>query len=385
MLEQDTHIQPHKSGSVKRSTKSGESGTSSSAYPAADRHWSTGSGRSIRPICLRLLMSRFQPGARDTRKALIYLGAGLLLTSLLLALVVHLPQAPYNIRELFNGRELAISLPLFAGFLIWTASTPNMLARVTIICPLLHLLQPLSLLLLAVPAWWMLQLSVSAESLMDVLGEPVLGWTGNWELFVRFLGLFLPVLLFLFLWNLLLEGRAWLGWSFGIGQMLGALVLGLPLLWLSKYIVVDRAATDRIIELSAQGPGWLVGGALIATMALTSLCGVFLAWTWIWGGRFRLAALLALPLCLGASWLLLNQGLNPAALPFLLGPGDSGEATTLNLFLRWLLLFGGIVALITFAHLIPFRLRGTHSGQRARVSNGNLHGAQSASSPTPSY
>jgi len=156
-------------------------------------------------------------------------------------------------------------------------------------------------------------------------------------------------------------------------------------LWFSKYVVVDQASTQHIIELSAQGPGWLVGGALIATMALTTLCGVLLAWTWIHGGRFRTTALAGAPLFLVFSWWLLNLGLTPEALPFLLGPGSGDNPSQLGLFLRWTLLFCALVTLIAFSHWIPFRLRGTHSGQRARVNSGTLHKTQGISSPSPTY
>ncbi len=332
--------------------------------------------RSMQPVCVRLLLTRLTSGVRDIRHAFLYLAAGLVIISLLLAVAVSLPQMPYNVRELFGDRNLLLSLPLFAAFLVWVAGTPNVLARVTIICPLLHLLQPLLLLLLALPAWWMLTLSVSAESLIDVLGEPVLGWTGNWEPFVRFLGLSIPVLLFLFCWNLLMEGAAWLGWRFGIGQMVGALVLGVPLLWASKYIVIDLAATDRVIQLTAQGPSWMVGGAMIAAIGLVTTSGVLLAWTWIWGGRFRIATLVGVPVSLVLSWLMLNRGLNPDALQFLLGPGPGQTLSQLELFLRWTLLFAGMVGLITFSHLIPFRLRGTPASQRKAVTSGTLHQAR---------
>jgi len=115
---------------------------------------------------------------------------------------------------LFAGRFLLLSLPLFAAFLIWTASVPNLMARTTIICPILHPAQPVTFLLMAMPSWLLLRASVSTESLLDILGAPMLGCPGDWELFVGYLALCAPFLLSLYDWNLLLEGRAWLNWSF---------------------------------------------------------------------------------------------------------------------------------------------------------------------------
>jgi len=324
------------------------------------------------PLCLRLLISRFSPGERDLKRAFLYLGLGILSISLLLSIVVELPQVPFNVRELFLGKSLILSLPAFAAFLIWTAAAPNLIARITIICPMLHLAQPLSFLLIALPSWWLLSFSVTSESLFDILGQPVLDWPGDREMTVRYLALSAPFLLSLYYWNLLLEGSAWLNRQFGVGQMLAALIIGLPLLWLSKYIVVDQAATENILALTAQGPSWQVGGFLALTIAVISLNGVLLAWIWLWRRSHQIAALMITPVLLLTSWWLLNQGLAPEAVPFLLGPDYAFEASPLELFARWSLLYIAVIVLIAFAHLIPFRLRGSGASQREALTAGTF-------------
>lgn len=335
-------------------------------------------GRAItgRIVCLRLIMSRFSSGSRDLHKAAIYLLLGSLMISLALAVAINLPQTPYHMRELFSGRELLVSLPLFAIFLIWMTGMPNIMARITIICPMLHLAQPLLFLLLAVPGWWLLKLSVSTESLFSLLGTPVLGWPGDWELFSRYLALSAPFLLSLFYWNLLLEGSAWISREFAVGQVLGAVLLGLPLLALSKYIVVDRASTDTLLKFSAQGPTWYVGGALALVMALTTLNGVLLAWLRLWHWNHRLIVAILTPVLLLSTWWLLTLGLNNKGLHFLLTPSLQHQAGHMELFVRWSLLYGASVGLIAFAHLIPFRLRGSSAHQKASLSSKNLHTAR---------
>lgn len=324
------------------------------------------------PLCLRLLFSRFSPGSRDVFHAFVFLLVGIVSIAALLGVLIQLPQVPFNVRELFGSQPMIISLPIFAAYLIWMAGTPNITARITIICPMIHLLQPLILLLLATPSWFLLRLSVSSESLIDVLGTPTMGWSGDWELFVRYLALTAPFLLSLFYWNLLLEGSAWLSRKFGLGQMLAALLVGLPLLWLAKYIVVDRAATTNIVDLTAQGPSWRVGGALALTIALITLNGALLAWMWLWNRAHQIGALVATPILFGLSWLLLNQGFNMEAISFLLGPDYNYVASVPELLARWAIVYGASVALIAFAHLIPFRLRGSAASQRQALSTGTF-------------
>ncbi len=324
------------------------------------------------PVCLRLLIGRLQSGSRDLGNSAVYLGIGLFSTSAALAILIHLPQAPYNVQELFGDHTLIISLPLFSAFLIWSACIPNLAARITIICPLLHLAQPIILVLMAGPAWVLLSLSVSTESLVDIMGEQ----TGHWAMFLSFLGLAAPVLLSLYIWNLLLEGSAWLNRRFGIGHMLGALSLGLPMLWVSKYIVIDQTTTTRLIDLSAQGPFWLIGGALAAAISLLTLNGVLIAWSWLWNVAYRIAVAAMSPALLAASWWLLNQGLHNEAVTFLLGPDLSYQGGDWGLFLRWALVYSGGVLLIAFAHMIPFRLRGSPQQQRQALDKGHLHRVQ---------
>jgi len=324
------------------------------------------------PLCLRLLYQRFQTGERDRLAGLIFLAVGITIISAGLAVLIQLPQAPYNVRELFAGHHLLLSLPLFATFLIWTASVPNIMARITIICPVLHPAQPLTFLLMAGPSWLLLQASVSRESLLDILGAPTLGWPGDLEMFVRYLGLCAPFLLSVYYWNLLMEGRAWLNWAFGAGHLLGALILGLPMIWLSKYLVADQAATQNILALSAQGPFWKIGGALVLVISLIALNGVLLAWAWIWNWSRRLLVLLLTPLLLLLSWWFLNQGLRPEAFSFLLGPDQSYQAGEPELLARWGLVHVAATFIIAFAHLIPFRLRGSGTIQREALSAGTF-------------
>ena len=335
------------------------------------------------PLCLRLLFHRFQTGERDLQAGLLFLAAGVAIIALSLALLIQLPQVPYNVRELFAGRHLILSLPLFAAFLIWTASVPNLTARITIICPILHVAQPLVFLLMAAPSWLLLRASVSTESLLDVLGAPVLGWPGELELFVRFLALSAPFLLSLHYWNLLLEGRAWLNWSFGTGHLLGAMLLGLPMMWLSKYLVADQAATQNILALSAQGPFWKIGGALVLVIALIALNGLLLAWAWLWRWPYRILVFVLTPLLLLLSWWFLNMGLRTEAFSFLLGPDQSYKAGEQELLLRWGLVYSAATALVALAHLIPFRLRGSGAVQREALSAGTFPHHHHPRSPAP--
>ncbi len=321
------------------------------------------------PICLRMLFNRCRAGERDMLHSSLYLAIGVLIISLATAIFISLPQAPYNVQELFGDNFLPLSIPLFALCLLWIAGAPNLLARVTIICPLLQFLQPLVLVMMAFPAWVLLRFAVSAESLLDVLGDQ----PDEWNMFVAFIGLITPVLLSLFIWNLLFEGSAWLNRRFGIGQMLAALTIGLPVLWASKYIVIDQATTTRIIDLSAQGPFWLIGGLLAAGLSVLTLNGVLLAWSIIWNNLSRIIIVLLTPCFMYLSWLLTSRGLNAESVEFLLGVSPKLEHSSFDLFLRWSLVYLSAVILIAAAHQIPFRLRGSHRHQRRAFYSGQLH------------
>jgi len=143
------------------------------------------------------------------------------------------------------------------------------------------------------------------------------------------------------------------------------------MMWLSKYLLADRAATHHILELSAQGPFWKIGGALALVIALIALNGVLLARAWLWSRVHRLVVLILTPLLHLISWWFLNQGLRAEAVAFLLGPDQSYKAGELELLLRWSLIYAA-AALISFAYLIPFRLRGSGAVQREALSAGTF-------------
>ncbi len=206
---------------------------------------------------------------------------------------------------------------------------------------------------LAVPSWILLRYSVSAESLWDILGAPILHWPGDWELFLRYLAFCTP-LLWIYLWDLWFEGAARLNAAFGTGQFLAGLLLALPVFLLGKWGVIDAAATDNIRELVADSGSvfalvslWLLPGGV-------ALHGVMIARAVQQGRRNVVVVVLTTPLLWLASWWLLRQALTPEAISFLLSAGRDRYASEHELLLRWTAAYAAGVSVITVAHwLLP--------------------------------
>lgn len=301
-------------------------------------------------ICLTLLVSHFRSNQENWRKfAVRGLMAGMAIAAVL-GVVLYLPQVPYNLRELFHTRFLLIGIPLFTGFLLWSAAAPNLIARITLLCPVLHVFQPLLFLVFAIPSWLLIRYSVSAESLWDILGTPILGWPGDWELFFRFLAFSAPFFVWLFAWNLFFGGIARLSVSFGFGNFLAALGLGSPFLLAAKWIIVDYAATDNIRELIFDTPAWWGLCAVFGLLGVICLNGVMLAWAI--GSRlsFLVTAGMVTPVLWLCAWWLLNQGLLPEAVEFLLKPDRNSTVTELELLVRWTISYAGAIALIALSN-----------------------------------
>ncbi len=292
------------------------------------------------------------------RRTLTQVFVGVAVIALGLGLLIQLPQVPYNVREMFGDRSAIIGLPLFGMFLIWTTGSPNLIARIIVKRPALQLLQPLFYLLMAVPSWLLLRYSVAAESLWDIVGSPVLGWPGDWELFVRYLAFVAPFLLALLYWNILLEGSKGGNRGLGAANLIAALLVGTPMLWLAKYVIIDQAATDNIRELIADFASWKAIIALGGVIGIITLNGVLLAWStqWNWKRKLQLATLF--PLGLVFAWWLLLQGLYADAVTFLLSPERDSNPGRMELLMRWALIYLGAVTVIAYGQFVAISLRG---------------------------
>lgn len=251
--------------------------------------------------------------------------------------VIQLPFVPYNVRELFSGRVLVVGLLLMAAFLIFISTAPALLANLLLRVPGLHILQPLLYPLMATPAWLLLRYAVSAESLHDILGSPILGWPGDWELYLRFLALAAVPLLCVMLSMLLLDGIRGHGWGRGIGHAVLAAMMAVPWAIASKWVVIDLASTDNLIELVA----WEYGGFALLGIAfavgLVALNGALIGVSIGESGMLRRVLLAVATVILAVlSWAVMSIALAPGALTFLLGPERGAAFGMIELMLLWM-------------------------------------------------
>lgn len=170
-----------------------------------------------------------------------------LLCALLIALVVHLPGVPYNMRELVAvGHGGWVSSIALSACLFLMYAAPLWPNGQTVAA---SLASPLLALVCGVLAFSLLRLAVPLESLHDVLGSPVWGWPWEWERLLRFVALWTAIFLTVGLagqWVATVLDSSRLGVL--IGNVFLMLVLIFPLYWL----IVHLAATDNLTELLAR-------------------------------------------------------------------------------------------------------------------------------------
>ena len=193
--------------------------------------------------------------------------------SVLFVAAAHIPQLPYNVRELLPPQTVWRSACLLALAYYWCAAWPLWLARRR--AP--GLSRPaqlmLGLALYGALLFGLLYGAVPEESLHDLVGFPLLHWPGQWEVGLRWTGLAaVPGAL------LYLAAQTVRRWR---GTRLGALHYGsvLPVLLLGYRVIVVQAATDNLTELMAAP----------TPVAFAALC------TWLYA-LFLGATLLASPL-----------------------------------------------------------------------------------------
>jgi hypothetical protein len=274
---------------------------------------------------------------RFTYHPLIPLCCAIAVISIAMAAIVHLPEVPYNVRELFETRNLVFGVTIFSVFLIWNTAAPGLMAYYLIKHPLLHLFQPLLYLLMATVSWVFLRFAVSAESLHDILGAPVWNWPSDWELYLRYLAFAYPFLWSLFGWNLFFQLQKQHQLLVSLILWTLAIVIGMPLLIAAKFLIIDRAATDNVVELISSIP------ALFALILL-------IAWNGVFVGQRRHLALVVLVTAISAalSCILLSTAFYTHAISFLLSPDRETLMSGAMLIWRWVLLYLLLVGFIVF-------------------------------------
>lgn len=331
---------------------------------------------------------------RAGRSNVLAMLATVLLMAIALRLTLHLPDIPYNVRELFRGNGHFVVLVVFAMAVLWIGAGSAWFGRRLALerYPALMVV-PLSIMvsLISLSLVWS---SATTESVGDVVGASNRFWfvtkenvwgdawrdvflaidapelIGFIETCVRYWALYSPVVLFLGMMVFVRE--RWR--SSGLKSAHTWLLLGtvLLLLWLCKAISFDWSSTDNLNELIARDGewGWGGGGFLYALLFLVCLNALAVADL---NGKSRrhiviliVSSLAAVPL----GWWLLNHGLDEAVekyeqvfsgVQFLLGPDRSHLLSQNVLFWRWCVVQLALVAMMGlgmhFGKRLPLALR----------------------------
>lgn len=303
-------------------------------------------------------------------------------------LMLHLPNIPYNVRELFRGDGNLVVLAVFALAVLWIGAGAAWFGRRLAtarypeygVFPLSIAVSMISLALV-----WS---SATTESVGDIVGASNRFWfvtrenawgevwrdiflaldapdlIGFIETCVRYWALYSPVVLVLGV--MVFAQERWKSPRQNTHRTLACFVVILLILWLCKAICFDWSSTDNLNELIARDGEWGWGGGGFLYGLLFLVCLNALAVAELPGKPTRrVLGVLALSIAaIPAGWWLLNQGLDQAiekyeqvfsGVQFLLGPDRSHLLSQDVLFWRWCAVQLAVVATIGL---------GVHFGKR---------------------
>jgi len=292
---------------------------------------------------------------------------------------LHVPGIPYNVAELFLNDGSVIALAFFAAGLLWIGAGAMIVAIALTSTRRPYAILPIALAAVSLVSKMLISRGVTYESLDDILGTNNIfdlvtrqGIWGHWwrteflklgadgidfiERRVRYCALY-SILLVPIATGLVPRAARKFARE-GVGSAAWTLTALVACAWVSVSgaIVLAWAATDNLTELIAVSgplriPGWLFlfGVFMIIAANVAMLRSVERSLS-RWMSALAISAV-----CLVASWLLLNAGLEPhvqkysatfSGVQFLLGPDRQHGLATATLFLRWAVVYAGSVVVI---------------------------------------
>ncbi|SEK30822.1 VanZ family protein [Nitrosovibrio tenuis] len=292
------------------------------------------------------------PAEISGRRTLGLLAMGIAICALIGWLIVQSALIPYNVRELVYEGHPFRSLILLAALLYWSIGFPVLIAQWLTRGNIYLLSLPALVLLHGLVAWVLLRSAVPDESIHDIVGSPVLAWPRDFELLGRFLALFsfwsvaTTAGSLTAAWHILPGAKsALLGWA------IGACLL-IPI---SYYVVVTAASTDNLVELIANNgslSSFLIIGLAVAEISFGGSKG---ALALIPGAPWRKSAaawvlamgvLAYVALYFGTEQVIIKYNQIFSALQFLLSSDRSHLAQPNELIIRYMALYGFVVAAI---------------------------------------
>ena len=311
--------------------------------------------------------------------------------ALALWVLVQLPGVPYNARELLHGDSHLLAAWMFMMMLLWVGAGAAWVGQQINGARWSIVRIPLAVFAAAMVSLFLLDLSVTPESIRDVTGSSNLHrfvtkrntWgeqaralfvaigpnlVSSIERLVRYAAIYAPVVIFLAIAHLAgLQLHRNVAARDVAARVSWLMINSLPWLWLCKMIAFDWSATDNLTELIArQGPLGISGDYYVyAVMAVVAVNAAFVAHVRTLGGLF-IAAIVSIT-CVLIAWWLLNLGLEDqvqkygftfSGVQFLLGPDRSDLLSDAALFTRWCALqIAGVVILALGLRLADFSSR----------------------------
>lgn len=283
----------------------------------------------------------------------------LLVVSIVGALVAganSVDSLPYNIRELFSSSNAIPTVLYFALALEIFFLGPAVASIMLIFYSRYALfLFPASVLTGTSATWLMLRPSVPMESLHDILGTPILEWSGGWELFARFLALAGGIWTILCLAGFLVCLPIMAKVQVFAKRLLLVWVEAVFVLSVSWVVVVFLAATDNITELLAWDghplSGVMLGGAILVlgiNAAFISRAVAFRSRKLIHGAFITLVSVMACYVLVysGLAAEVTKYGQTFSALQFLLSPSRADYVSGLDLAIRYTIFHSFIIVLV---------------------------------------
>ncbi|MDH3980385.1 MAG: VanZ family protein [Gammaproteobacteria bacterium] len=270
-------------------------------------------------------------------------------------LIGSLPGIPYNLQELVADQNPVMQAVLLSCTLYALFGIPAVIARLAQLSSRAILILPLLLIAEAAILWLFLRSAVPAESIHDILGNPVLDWPWEWEYLFRLSGLVIGSGVMLAGSCLLTAALLRTERAAKYRTLVSWAVLSVPLLALSYWIIVEQAATDNLTELMVGGGSWQATLFIAMWMVTAGLAGALVS-ARLATGQLSIPfvvvlVLLSFPAAYGCLRLGLEQEVHKydqvfSALQFLLSTDRANLASGFELLVRLLIFHYGTVLLV---------------------------------------
>ncbi|MCP4089324.1 MAG: hypothetical protein GY746_05985 [Gammaproteobacteria bacterium] len=288
-------------------------------------------------------------------KPLISLGLGALTVVVAGDLVLSSAAVPYNVRELLSSDYPWLTLTVMAFALYWGMGAPVYFGRWIIAGRWTRVvISPLIIMVHAAVMYFLLRIAVPIESIHDIVGSPIMDWSWEWELLIRFAVLFSVVSLVLGC-----VAAIWIALAsvYAVNNVVAIrwIILLSILFPLAHLVVVVQAATDNLTELMLHHGSWVSSLLLTTWLMILAATASLLSSCFAKYHRLLIPGIMLAVLSIIPAYLAISLGTNPtiskygstfSALQFLLSPDRSHLIQGAELFYRYVIAHTAVISTI---------------------------------------